>query len=124
MAIRQQEYILGLKAKNGYQCSVDLPFTPSEIYVINNTSNPLYIRRGSCQIPTATFYDYKVNAQANGIAGSVKLPTNASQFGLFLPSSPALTDTAATVQVIFRGSDIPYRNYQEFVVDTLVKKKR
>lgn len=121
MSVRQQEYILNVQKS---QVQADLPFTPSEIYVINNTSNPLYIWRGSLQTPSEAFYTYKVNGQANGIAGSVKLPTNANQFGLYLPTTPTLTDLLASVQVIFRGSNLGYPNYLEFELNQYDTKKK
>lgn len=125
MSTRQQEYTLSAVNPNfSNVLSVSLQFNPSEIIVLNNTSNPVYISRGNTQIPSASFYDYRVPAAVNGYPGNVKIPTNSYEFGVFLPLTPTLTDTTATVTIIFKGSLIKFQNFQEFALDVLNTKKK
>lgn len=80
-----------------------LTWKPNKIIVLNNTSNKVYVRRGSPDIPSESNADYVVPAASNGIPGNVALPANVMEWGLFLPISPALTDDTQVATVIFEG---------------------
>lgn len=95
-----------------------LGFTPNKIIVLNNTSNPVFIRRGNPSIPTATYYDYVVpGATATIPATNVALPTSVREFGFFLPLTPALSDPLQTVTVILEGDGTLSNDFFEFRLD-------
>lgn len=116
----RKEYTLGVQ-NNSF--SVSLPFQPKIIIILNNTSNPVYLNR-STQIPSATFHDYTVLGAVNGQPGNLQMPTNSQDFSGFLPLTPTLTDTTQTVTFIFIGQAFPYRNFMEYVLNTLTPKKK
>lgn len=80
-----------------------LGFTPNKIIMLNNTSNPLYVRRGSPDIPTTTNKDYIVSPASATAPGNVTLPTNVREFGFFIPTTPVWTDLTAICTVILEG---------------------
>lgn len=97
--------------------SVTLPFNPQWVIVLNNTSNPVYIRRGNNAIPGTAIgsFDYKIPAAANGIPSNVQLPTSSYEFAAYLPTSPALTDTTQVVTIIFIGVPQEQRYVQQYI---------
>lgn len=103
----RQEYTLrgvpgGFAGQNIRSVS-QLAWRPNKLIVLNNTSNPVYVRRGSPDVPDATNADYVIPAASNGIPGNVALPVNVREFGFFLPLTPALTDATQVATIILEG---------------------
>lgn len=97
----QQEYIL---TNDRPTVSVtSLWFRPNKIIVLNNTSNPVYVRRGGADIPTVFSKDYVVPAQSGGLPTNVSLPTVADEFAFALVTNPPLSDATQVVTVILQG---------------------
>lgn len=100
------EYILGDPASLVTQINtVDDSFrwSPVWIYVINKTSNPLFLNFGTRNLPTTVQYTRVVAA-----GDSVKLPfANIREFAAFLPLTPVLTDTTQVAQVIIGNDPTP-----------------
>lgn len=87
--------------------SVELPFKPSTIVVLNNTDVSCYMNVGRLTIPNAQFFDREILPAANGIPSNVALPNNSFQFAGFLPTP---TDTTKNVKIIFQGTADPFSN--------------
>lgn len=100
MSIR---YEITLTNGNNTRSVTQLGFTPNKIIVLNNTSNPCYIRRGAPDIPGVTNKDYIVSPASATAPGNVTLPTSVREFGFFIPTSPAWTDTTAICTIILEG---------------------
>jgi hypothetical protein len=102
----RKEYILGDPASlvtqiNSFNDS--FRWTPIYIYVVNKTTNPVFLNFGTRNLPTATQYTRVVAA-----GDSVKLPLfNIREFGAFLPLTPVLTDTSQVVQIIIGNDPTP-----------------
>lgn len=78
-------------------------WSPRWIYVINLTSNPLFLNFGTRNIPSSTVYTRVVAA-----GDSVKLPLyNIREIGAFLPLTPALSDTTQIAQIIVGNDPTP-----------------
>lgn len=93
------EYILGDPASlvtQINQVADSYYWNPRFIYVINKTSNPLFLNFGTKKIPDATNYTRVIAAD-----DSVKLPFyGIREIGIFLPLTPALNDTTQVAQII------------------------
>lgn len=93
------EYILGDPASLVTQINEKADsyyWNPRYIYIINKTSNPVFLNFGTKKIPNAVQYTRVVAA-----SDSVKLPVyGIREIGMFLPLTPALSDTTQVVQVI------------------------
>ena len=87
--------------------SVELPFVPSTLIVLNNTDQSVYLSIGSILPPTATFYNRRILPTASGIPSNVALPNNSYQFAGYLPTP---TDATTKVVVTFQGTADPFSN--------------
>lgn len=100
------EYILGDPASLVTQINTiqdTVYWSPNYIYIINKTSNPLFLNFGTRNLPTTTSYTRVV---ADG--DSVKLPLyNIREFAAFLPLTPALSDTSQVAQIIIGNDPTP-----------------
>lgn len=81
------------------EVAVNLQFNPDEIKIINNTSQVLYIRRGSQDFPTVTSFDY----QAKPLQ-ILNLPASNSEYAFYLDVT-GMVDTSQTVSIIFNSFD-------------------
>jgi hypothetical protein len=87
--------------------SIELPFLPTAIIVLNNTDQSVYLAIGGLLPPNATFYDREILPAASGIPSNVALPNNSFQFAGYLPTP---TDTTKKVNIIFQGTASPFDN--------------
>lgn len=78
-------------------------WSPLWVYVINKTSNPVFLNFGTRALPTTTNYTRVVAA-----GDSVKLPLfNIREIGMYLPLTPALSDTTQVAQIIVGNDPTP-----------------
>lgn len=97
----QQEYIL-TNSRNSVSVT-SLWFRPNKVIVLNNTSNPVYVRRGGSDLPDAPSADYVVTPATSSKPGELTFPTVSTEFAFFLPTSPPLSDTTQVVTIIIQG---------------------
>lgn len=92
------EFTIGFGSIFPPTLGVNIDFLATTIQIINNTSNPFYIRRGNNDIPTASNNDYPIAPGA-----VISLACSGRSFGFSLATSPAPTDANAVVKVILSG---------------------
>lgn len=63
---------------------VNTPFNVKEMRIINNTSNTLYVRRGSNDIPSSNSFDYQIMGLQ-----VVTIPASLNAFAFYLDNSPS-----------------------------------
>jgi hypothetical protein len=97
---------------------VSLYFKPNFVYILNNTDQTVYMTHGNTNIPTAEkgTYDYPIPPMTAGRPGSLVLPTEAVQFGFYVPT-PFGDDTQVVTLTFERFKDEPSTNFLEHRVN-------
>lgn len=98
-------YELQLSYANPIQIA-NLQFNPDELRIINNTSQMLYVRRGSTSNPSPTSFDYAIQPLQ-----IITIPASYTQYAFYLDTTGML-DTTSVCTVIFNsyGSKVYSKN--------------
>lgn len=98
------QYQLQLSYSNPLQFA-NLQFNPDELRIINNTSQMIYVRRGSNSNPSSSSFDYAIQPLQ-----IITLPASYTQYAFYLDVTGML-DTAQVCTVIFNSFD--YKNFSK-----------
>ncbi len=94
MVVKIMRAELTLTYSNPLQIA-NLVFNPDEMRIINNTSQMVYVRRGSTSNPSSSSYDYAIQPLQ-----IITLPASYNQYAFYLDVNGML-NTSQTCTVIF-----------------------